>query len=361
MHKEELHDKILAALATVEDPDLKKDLVSLNMIRDLSINEGDVKFTLVLTTFACPLKELIKLNCINAIHLLVGAQWNVIIEIDAQVTNHIKRSIDLPNVKNIIAIASGKGGVGKSTVATNIATSLAKQGAKVGLLDADIFGPSIPIMFGCDGKKPFIEKIGEKNYIVPILCHQVKIMSIGLLTPQEDAAVVWRGPMASKALRQMITDTLWGDLDYLFVDLPPGTSDIHITLAQCVPLSGAVIVTTPQRISTADALKAIDMFTKQIINVPILGIVENMSYYLIHEKNIDRKVFHFGKNGGRDIAKKFDFPFLGELPIDENICNSCDEGVPIVMNEESISAKFFQIISQSLAQQISIENLKSSN
>jgi ATP-binding protein involved in chromosome partitioning len=353
--KKDLENSIITALRTVQDPDLKQDLVTLNMIRDLSINDNNtISFTLFLTTPACPLKEILKQNCIKAINSAIGDNWKIEIQFDSQVTTQNKKNIDLPNIKNIVAVASGKGGVGKSTIAANIAVSLAQQGASVGLLDADIFGPSIPIMFRCEKEKPLLEKVDGKNYISPIHRHNIKLMSIGLLTSEESSAIVWRGPMASKALRQLITDTLWGNLDYLFVDLPPGTGDIHITLAQCVPLTGAIIVTTPQRVATADAVKAIDLFTKQLINIPIIGIVENMAYYTSPGK--EDKHFLFGQNGGRIISEKFGVPFLGQVPLDPKICEGGDRGLPIVLYKNDPSAMVLHSISQLVAQQISIHN-----
>lgn len=352
----DLKENILTALKTVQDPDLKQDLVTLNMVRDLSIDYSNhiITFTLFLTTHACPLKAILKQNCILAIHSMLGDYWGINIQFDAQVTTQNKNSIDISTVKNIIAVASGKGGVGKSTIATNIAVSLAQQRANVGLLDADIFGPSIPIMFNCEKAKPILEKIDGKNYILPIHKHYIKLMSIGLLAPDGNTAIVWRGPMASKALRQLLTDTLWGDLDYLIVDLPPGTGDIHITLSQCVPLTGVIIVTTPQRLATTEAIKTIDLYTKQLTNIPILGIIENMAYYAISIQ--ETKVPLFGQNGGKILSENFNVPFLGQVPLDPKICEGGDIGTPIVLCNNSPSAQALHFISKKIAQQISIQN-----
>ena len=273
--------QILKALGTVEEPDLKKDLVSLNMIQDIVIDGLNVSFTVMLTTPACPLKELIKSRCVEAIHSLVSKEIEINIEMKADVTStRLGLSPTLPNVKNIIAISSGKGGVGKSTVSANLAVALAKTGARVGLIDADIFGPSIPVMFGVEDEKPGMIEEDGKNKIIPLKKHGVSLISIGFLAPSENA-IVWRGPMASSALRQFIGDVKWGELDYLLIDLPPGTSDIHLTLVQSVPVTGALVVTTPQKVALEDARKGLTMFQQKQINVPILGVIENMAYFCL--------------------------------------------------------------------------------
>lgn len=238
---------ILKALSTVEEPDLKKDLVSLGMIKDVSIDGNKVGFTVILTTPACPLKELIKKRCIEAIQSAFGADIEVVIKLTAEVST-TREGVDklLPKIKNIIAIASGKGGVGKSTITSNLAVALSKAGARVGLIDADISGPSIPTMFDIEKEQPNMTNVAGKNFIIPLEKYGVELISIGVLVPAE-SAVTWRGPMVSSALRQFITDVMWGDLDYLLIDLPPGTGDIHLTLVQTLPITGVVIVTTPQK------------------------------------------------------------------------------------------------------------------
>jgi len=274
-------EKVLEALGTVQEPDLGKDLVTLDMVKDLRIEGNRVSFTVVLTTPACPLKDQIKNACINAIKQLVNKDAEVLVGFSANTTtNRQDPHSVLPKVRNIIAVVSGKGGVGKSTVAANLALAFANGGAKVGLLDADIYGPSVPIMFGVRGERPLmIAGTGDKGMIAPIDRFGIKLMSIGLLVDDKNA-VVWRGPMASSALRQFVTDVHWDELDYLIIDMPPGTGDIHLTLVQTVPITGVVVVTTPQDVALADAKKAIAMFGQAQIKVPIIGLVENMSYFI---------------------------------------------------------------------------------
>ena len=344
---------IIGALSTVNDPDLKRDLVSLGMIKDVVIKENEIAFTVVLTTPACPLKEKIKNDCLDAIEKVVGENFEVKINMTSTVTSSRAAGPILPGVKNIIAIASGKGGVGKSTVTTNLAVALAKAGAKVGLIDADIFGPSIPLMFNCEFEKPEVQIIDNKNYIIPIEHYGVKLISIGFLTPP-DSAVVWRGPMASSALKQFFADAIWGELDYLLIDLPPGTSDIHLTMVQTVPVTGAIIVTTPQKVALADATKGIAMFKQSQINVPILGVVENMAYFTPEELP-ENKYFIFGKDGGKNLADKFDVPLLGQIPLVQSIRESGDSGLPAVL-KGGILANIFENLAETLARQIAIKN-----
>lgn len=344
---------VLKALSTVEDPDLKKDLVTLGMIEDLKIDGNKVSFSVVLTTPACPLKEIIKRNCENALFEQVSEDIEPDIFMTSNVTTIRDNAPLLPSVKNIIAVASGKGGVGKSTVAANLAVSLAKKGAKVGLIDADIFGPSVPTMFNCEHEQPgVVERMG-KNMIVPIQQYGVKLISIGFLAPA-DNAVVWRGPMASSALKQFLSDTVWGELDYLLIDLPPGTSDIHLTLVQSVPVTGAVVVSTPQKVALIDAQKGVAMFKQPQINVPVLGIVENMAYFTPEELP-NNKYYIFGEGGGRNLAEKFDVPFLGQIPIVQSIRESGDNGYPAVLKDDVTAASFSEL-AESLAQQVAIRN-----
>jgi len=343
---------VLQALSHVEEPDLKKDLVTLGMIRDIRIDGARVAFTVMLTTPACPLKEKIRKDCLDALAEHMGP-IEADITMSAQVTTVRASGPILPQVKNIIAIASGKGGVGKSTVTTNLAVALARSGARVGLIDADIFGPSIPTMFNCEHEQPEMQVIDGKNYIVPIEHYGVKLISIGFLAPSE-SAIVWRGPMASSALKQFFTDTLWGELDYLLIDLPPGTSDIHLTMVQTVPVTGAVIVTTPQKVALADATKGLAMFRQKQINVPVLGIIENMSWFTPLELP-DARYEIFGKDGGKQLAERHGVPLLGQIPLVQGIRESGDSGLPAVLKED-ISSAAFRDLAESLARQIAIRN-----
>jgi ATP-binding protein involved in chromosome partitioning len=344
---------ILKALSTVDDPDLKRDLVSLNMIKDVRVASDEVAFTVVLTTPACPLKEKIRHDCEEAVEKVVGPSVKINITMTSSVTSLRDNAPLLRGVKNIVAIASGKGGVGKSTVTSNIAVSLAKSGAKVGLIDADIYGPSIPTMFNCEHEQPHVKQVNGKNIIVPIEQYGVKLLSIGFLTPP-DSAVVWRGPMASSALKQFISDADWGELDYLLIDLPPGTSDIHLTLVQTVPVTGAVIVTTPQKVALADANKGLSMFRQPQINVPIFGVVENMAYFTPEELP-DNKYFIFGKDGGKNLAAKYDVPLLGQIPLVQSIRESGDSGLPAALKEGPVATAFHEL-SETLARHIAIRN-----
>ena len=347
-------ESVIAALQTVEDPDLKQDLVSLNMIRDIELTGNSLSFTVVLTTPACPLKEMIRNSCLEAIEKQVSPDLEVNIKMTSNVTSTRDSNTPLlPGVKNIVAVASGKGGVGKSTISANLAVSLAKSGAKVGLIDADIYGPSVPTMFNCVHEQPTVVKQGEKNLIVPIEQYGVKLLSIGFLTPEE-SAVIWRGPMASSALKQFISDADWGELDYLIVDLPPGTSDIHLTLVQTVPVTGAIIVTTPQKVALADAAKGLAMFQQPNINVPVLGIVENMAYFIPPELP-ENKYFIFGEDGGKKFAAQHQIPLLAQIPIEEPIRDSGDKGYPVALQNGNAGAAFSKL-SESLAQEIAIRN-----
>jgi ATP-binding protein involved in chromosome partitioning len=347
-------EKVLLALGTVQEPDLKKDLVTLNMIKDVEVGVNQVSFTVVLTTPACPLKEKIKSDCTKAIHAQLSADIEVSIKMTADVTSVRDQSPTLPGVKNIIAISSGKGGVGKSTVTVNLAMALKAAGAKVGIIDADISGPSIPVMFGGEDLQPLITQKEGKNMISPILQYGIKMISIGFLTPAE-SAVVWRGPMASQALRQFFGDVDWGELDYLLIDLPPGTSDIHLTLVQTVPVTGAIVVTTPQKVALADAMKGMAMFKQPQINVPVLGVIENMAYFTPAELP-DNKYYIFGQGGGQQLADKYEVPLLGQIPLVQGIREGGDSGRPIMMESENPTTVAFSQAASALAQQVAIRN-----
>jgi len=347
-------EQVLKALGTVQEPDLGKDLVTLNMVQDVEIDGNNISFTVVLTTPACPLKELIERDCIKAIHEHVDAAANITVKMTSNVNTNRKDNIVLPGVKNIIMVASGKGGVGKSTVSVNLALGLAQEGASVGLLDADIYGPSVPIMLGIRDERPKMMDVNGKGMIVPIERYGIKAMSIGLLV-DEKQAVIWRGPMASSALKQFISDVYWGELDYLIIDLPPGTGDVHLTLVQAVPVTGAVIVSTPQAVAAADAKKAIMMFKQPQINVPILGIVENMAYFTPAELP-ENKYYIFGKGGAAQMADQFDLPFLGEIPLVQSIREGGDKGIPAVLDDESITQNIFEQLAQNVARNVSLRN-----
>lgn len=333
-------EDILKALSNVQEPDLGKDLVTLNMVKDIEINGLAVSFTVVLTTPACPLKDLIMNACINAVKILVNKEANVTVNFTSNTTSNRKDAKTvLPGVKNIIAVVSGKGGVGKSTVAANFALALAQSGASVGLMDADIYGPSQHIMFGVRGDRPMMKEVDGKGLIVPIEKFGIKMMSIGLLV-DEKQAVVWRGPMVSSAIRQFVSDVDWGSLDYLILDMPPGTGDIHLTVVQTVPVTGVIVVTTPQTVALADAKKGIAMFGQAQLKVPIIGLVENMSYFTPAELP-DNKYYLFGKNGGKNLAEEFDIPFLGHIPIVQSIREGGDIGVPIMVSDDELTKKAF--------------------
>src|ERR1700712_2812124 len=350
-------EQVLQALGNVEEPDLKKDLVTLNMIQDIVIEGNRVSFSVILTTPACPLKAMIENACRNAILYFVSKDAEVHINMTSRVTS--QKNTGVPGVKNIIAVASGKGGVGKSTVAVNLALGLAKTGAKVGLIDADIYGPSIPIMFGLESARPKSTQVDGKTRIEPIEKYGIKLLSIGFFT-DPNQPVPWRGPMVSTAVKQLFNDADWGELDYLVVDLPPGTGDIHITVTQSFPVTGAVIVTTPQNVALADAKKGIGMFMMPAINVPLLGIVENMSYFSPAELP-ENKYYIFGQGGGQNLATQLEVPFLGEIPLVKGISESGDAGVPVVLDEQNPMSKAFIEMAKSVAQQVAICNAKANN
>ena len=344
----------LKALSNVQEPDLGKDLVTLNMIKDIAIDGNNVSFTIVLTTPACPMKDMMSTASTNAVKLLVNKEANVKVNFTSNTSSNRKDNNILPNVKNIIAVISGKGGVGKSTVAANLALALSTGGAKVGLMDADIYGPSVPIMFGVRGERPMMKEINGKGVIIPLEKYGIKLMSIGLLV-DEKSAVVWRGPMASSAIKQFVTEVDWGELDYLVIDMPPGTGDIHLTIMQTVPVTGAVIVTTPQVVALADAKKGIAMFAQAQINVPIIGLVENMAYFTPAElpKN---KYFIFGKEGGKKLAEEYELNFLGQIPLIQSIREGGDEGIPAMIDIDNLAKEAFVNFASNTVRNIAIKN-----
>lgn len=349
------NEQILSALSYVIDPDLNKDLVSLGMIENIVIEGNKVSFKLVLTTPACPLKDSLKNACIKAIQSRVDPYAEVEVEVTSRTTTRREKNNEmLRGVKNIIAVVSGKGGVGKSTVAANLAVSLGKMGAKVGLLDADIYGPSIPVMFNLHDARPGAHDEDGKTILEPVTQYGIKILSIGFFV-DPDKALIWRGPMASGYLQQMLTGGDWGELDYLVIDMPPGTGDIHLTLVQSVPVTGIAIVTTPQEVALADARKAFGMFTTDNIKVPVLGLIENMAWFTPAELP-ENKYFIFGKEGGKKYAEQVGVPLLGQIPLVQGICEAGDNGSPIALDDNSPVSEAFRELAETVVRQISVRN-----
>ncbi len=336
--------QVLEALRRVQDPELGRDVVSLGMIKDLKVEDGRVSFTLELTTPACPLSDQLEREARAAVEGVPGVQ-EVQMEVTARVRGIPERR-PIPGVENVIAVASGKGGVGKSTVAVNLAVALAQEGARVGLLDADVYGPSAPTMLGVHDR-PHVYPDGK---IQPLEAHGVRVMSVGFLIA-EDQPVIWRGPMAHQLIQQFLLQVRWGELDYLIVDLPPGTGDVQLTLTQTIPLSGAIIVTTPQKVALVDAVKGLEMFRQ--VNVPVLGIVENMSYFLC--PHCGERTYVFAREGGRRLAEERGVPLLGEIPLEPAVMEASEEGEPIVLRDpESATAQAFRALARAAAGQMSI-------
>lgn len=349
---------VLAALSTVIEPDFKKDLVTLNMVKDILVNDKEVSFTVVLTTPACPFKDKIEKDCVDAIHNHIAPELKVNVKMEANVLTARMDKLVLPGVKNIIAVVSGKGGVGKSTVASNLALALHELGAKVGLLDADIYGPSMPLMFGVH-EAPDMKVVDGKNIMLPVERHGIKLMSIGFMI-QPNQAVVWRGPMVSSALRQFINETEWGELDYLVLDMPPGTGDIHLTMGQIIPVTGFVLVTTPQDVALADAIKAVVMFDMLPNKIPMLGVVENMSWFTPAELPNNR-YYIFGEGGGQKMATDFGSELLGQIPLVAGIREGGDKGMPAVLDDNNPAKSLFIDVAKRVAQQIAIQNISKNN
>ncbi|MDF2853328.1 MAG: family ATP-binding protein [Sphingobacterium multivorum] len=344
-------EQVLNALSYVEEPDLRKDLVTLNMIQNIEIEGQKISFDVILTTPACPLKDHIEHACRNAIAHFIDKNLEVQINMTSNVIG--KQGAQVSGIKNIILVSSGKGGVGKSTVAANLALALHAKGAKTGLLDADIYGPSLPIMFGLEGAKPgSVEMPDGQVKIEPLEKFGLKLLSIGFFT-DPNQPIPWRGPMTTSAIKQLFNDAHWGELDYLVVDMPPGTGDIHITVSQTFPIAGAVIVTTPQHVALADAVKGIGMFLMDSINIPLLGVVENMAYFTPAELP-ENKYYIFGKDGGKRLAEEYKVPFLGEIPLLKGISDAGDNGFPVAIDTEDPVTKSFLTIAEKVAQQLSI-------
>ena len=349
--------RIMDALAKVRYPGTGKDLVTMGMVEDnIRIDGNKVSFSLLFEKPNDPFIKSVVKAAETAILTYVGEEVDIKgnITVDAKQAARPEPDKLLPEVKNIIAVSSGKGGVGKSTVAANLAVALALQGHKVGLLDADIFGPSQPKMFNVEEARPYMVEVGGRELIEPAANYGVKLLSIGFFVNKEDA-VLWRGAMASNALKQLIGDANWGDLDYFLIDLPPGTSDIHLTMVQTLAITGAIVVSTPQEVALADARKGISMFTGEKINVPVLGLVENMSWFTPVELP-ENKYYLFGKEGGKRLAEELNIPLLGQIPIVQSICEGGDSGKPVALNPDSITGQAFQKLAENVVKQIDYRN-----
>jgi ATP-binding protein involved in chromosome partitioning len=342
---------VYGALEQVKDPDLHKDIVRLGFIKDLKIEGGAVSFRVVLTTPACPVREQLQEQSRSVVAALPGVT-SVDVTMDAEVPKGrgLGEKLTVPGVRNIVAVSSGKGGVGKSTVAVNLAVSLARDGARVGLLDADVYGPNVALMLGVSRERPSI----NVNKLVPIEAHGVRLMSMAVLKPGDEPMIV-RGPILHGLVRQFLQDVEWGELDYLIVDMPPGTGDVQLSLAQLVPVQGAVLVTTPQEVALADVRRALRMF--ETVNVPVLGVVENMSYFVAPDTGTRYNIF--GEGGGRRLSEEYGVPYLGEVPLGQEVREGGDSGVPIVVGDpESPQAEAFRRVAEEVARQISIEAMK---
>lgn len=348
---------ILDALATVRYPGNGKNLVEAEMVADnLRIDGMAVSFSLTFEKPTDPFMKSMVKAAETAIHTYVSPEVEVTITTESRQAARPEVGKLLPEVKNVIAVSSGKGGVGKSTVAANLAVALAKMGYKVGLLDADIFGPSVPKMFQVEDAKPYSENIGGRDLIVPVEKYGLKLLSIGFFV-KPDQATLWRGGMASNALKQLVGDAAWGELDYFILDTPPGTSDIHLTLLQTLAITGTVIVSTPQQVALADARKGVDMYTNDKVNVPILGLVENMAWFTPAELP-ENKYYIFGKEGCKQLAEELDVPLLGQIPIVQSICENGDKGTPVALDENSVTGRAFLQLAAAVVRQVDKRNVE---
>jgi ATP-binding protein involved in chromosome partitioning len=343
------------ALRNVNYPGSHENVVSMEMVHEIRIAGQHISFSLVFQKSDDPNIEPLVVECENAIKKYVGEQVEIEDNITIKFLHNMERPV-LPGVKNIVAIASGKGGVGKSTVAVNLAVALANTGARVGLIDADIFGPSVPKMFGVEDVRPAGEKVEGRDMIVPVEKFGVKFLSIGFFV-DSNSAIIWRGPMASNALKQLILDALWGELDYMLIDLPPGTSDIHLTMVQTLPVTGAVIVTTPQDVALADVIRGTSMFQSKSVDVPVLGLVENMAWFTPAELP-ENKYYIFGKDGGKMLAEKLGLKLLGQIPIVQSIREGGDQGTPVASNPESVIGLAFADVAKNLNHQLHLRNIQ---
>jgi ATP-binding protein involved in chromosome partitioning len=342
---------VLDALRQIKDPDLHKDIVTLGFIKDLKIEAGNVSFRIVLTTPACPVKEEMEGAAREIVGSLPGVA-SVQVTMDAEVPKGrgLGDKVTVEGVRNIIAVSSGKGGVGKSTVAVNMAVSLALDGARVGLMDMDVYGPNVPLMLGASQARPEV----EEGKLIPIEAYGVKLMSMAVLQPGDKPMIV-RGPILHGLVKQFLTDVKWGELDYLIVDMPPGTGDVQLSLAQLVPVQGAVLVTTPQEVAVMDVRRALRMF--ETVAVPVLGVVENMSYFIAPDTGVRYNIF--GEGGGRKLAEQYGVPFLGAVPLGLEVREGGDKGVPVVVSQpESVQAQAFHKVAEEVARQVSIEAMK---
>lgn len=345
------------ALATVRYPGTGKNLVEADMVADnLRIDGMTVSFSLTFEKPTDPFMKSMVKAAETAIHTYVSPEVEVTITTESRQAARPEVGKLLPEVKNVIAVSSGKGGVGKSTVAANLAVALAKMGYKVGLLDADIFGPSVPKMFQVEDAKPYSENIGGRDLIVPVEKYGLKLLSIGFFV-RPDQATLWRGGMASNALKQLVGDAAWGELDYFILDTPPGTSDIHLTLLQTLAITGTVIVSTPQQVALADARKGVDMYTNDKVNVPILGLVENMAWFTPAELP-ENKYYIFGKEGCKQLAEELDVPLLGQIPIVQSICENGDKGTPVALDENSVTGRAFLQLAAAVVRQVDKRNVE---
>jgi ATP-binding protein involved in chromosome partitioning len=343
-------DNVLAVLRTVQDPDLHKDIVTLGFVKDVKIEGGEVDFTIELTTPACPVRDQMKAEAEQKVAALPG-----VTAARAKMTADVKARggfgrQQVPGIRNIVAVGAGKGGVGKSTTAVNLAVALAAKGARVGLMDADVYGPNLPQMLGVSDQP----EVSEDKKMVPPEAHGIKLISMGMLVPP-DQPIIWRGPMLHGAVQQFMRDVAWGELDYLVVDLPPGTGDVALSMAQSVPMAGAVVVTTPQAVSVSDVRKAVAMFRQ--LNIPVLGVIENMSYFVCG--HCQERTDIFGSGGGRKMAEDLQIPFLGEVPIDTRVRSGGDEGRPIVAAApDAPAAQAFADLAGRVAAQVSVQNMR---
>ncbi len=355
-----LYPKLIEdALATVRYPGTGKNLVEAGMVADnIRIDGMSVSFSLIFEKSTDPFMRSMLKAAETAIHTYISPDVQVAISTESKQAPRPEVGKMLPEVKNIVGISSGKGGVGKSTVAANLAVALAKLGYRVGLLDADIFGPSVPKMFRVEDARPYLEEVDGRNLIAPVEKYGVKLLSIGFFV-DPDQATLWRGGMASNALKQLIADANWGELDYFLIDLPPGTSDIHLTIVQTLAMTGAIVVSTPQAVALADARKGINMFTNDKVDVPILGLVENMAWFTPAELP-ENKYYIFGREGAKQLAEQMNVPLLGQIPIVQSICEGGDSGMPVALDEDSITGRAFLSLAEAVVRQVDRRNVEKS-